>query len=170
MGIFDRLRNKKENEEKDVLKNEEVELNKNIIFVMSIFADLIDNQFCLDRKQLKDNGAIYYENGKNGTKFDWNTNEHISPFYVFYKNGEGAIKLLIYKDGTIEAFLYEKGKSEPCNTMSLKASGETAKAIVVLMYTISDCKGLFDQSLFKLDLLYVSNESDILEFEKEELI
>lgn len=165
MGLFDVFKRKKEDNE---INSEKIKLNENIVFIMSIFKDILDNQFNYDKNQLKDNGSIYYMNGQNGTKFDWNTNEHLSPFYVFYKNGNGAIKLIINKDGTIVAFLYDKGKSEPYNNLQIEVSKEMVKNIAVLMYSIADSKGLFDQPISNLDFTYISNENDVIEFEKED--
>ena len=88
-------------------------INENIAFIISIFHDLIVNKFNINRKQLLENGDIYYMNGKNGTKFDWDINEHISSFIVSYKNGSCAIELMCFKDGNINVFAYKMGENKP---------------------------------------------------------
>lgn len=62
---------------------------------------------------LENDGAIYYMNGRDGTEFDWYVNDKLPPFMVFYNDKEnlGAIKLLLYNNGGVEAYIYdEKGK------------------------------------------------------------
>ena len=62
---------------------------------------------------LENDGAIYYMNGKDGTEFDWYVNDKLPPFMVFYNDEAnlGAMKLLLYKDGGIEVYIYdENGK------------------------------------------------------------
>ena len=62
---------------------------------------------------LEKDGAIYYMNGRDGTEFDWYVNSKLSPFMVFYDDEDnlGAIKLLLYRDGSIVVYIYdEKGK------------------------------------------------------------
>lgn len=62
---------------------------------------------------LEKDGAIYYMNGRDGTEFDWYVNSKLSPFMVFYDDEDnlGAIKLLLYRDGSIAVYIYdEKGK------------------------------------------------------------
>lgn len=163
MGIFNFFkRQKNENWENTA----DLKINQYLVFVMSMINDLIDNQFGCNRRMLKDNGAIFYMNGQNGTKFDWDTNEHVSPFYCYYKNGKGAIKFIINKDGTAVAYYYLNGKNEPCNNTQTEFSEKTAKDIAVLMYTISDCRGLFDQPLNNLEFTYNCTENDVAEFDR----
>lgn len=62
---------------------------------------------------LEKNGEIYYMNGKDGTEFDWYVNDKLPPFMVFYNDEAnlGAIKLLLYNDGSIVIYIYdENGK------------------------------------------------------------
>ena len=165
MGLLDIFKKKDINSE----VHTSGEVNKYLAFVIAMINNLIDNQFSCDRRLLKDNGAIFYMNGKNGTKFDWQTNEHLSPFFVFYKDGNGAIKLVINKDGTAVAYYFLKGENNPCNTIQTEFSDKTAKDIAVLMYTISDCKGVFDTAITNLETTYNCTEFDNLEFEKNDM-
>lgn len=145
-------------------------INKNIQFVINVFNDLIDNQFKCRRKDLVDNGAIFYFNSQNGTKFDWEKNDHISTLATIYPNGTEAVKVLIYKDGLMQVYYYKKGSKQPDATLNSQVSIETAKTIAILLFSISDRKGLFDKRLEKLDISYEITEDDINKFEDEDFI
>lgn len=164
MEIFNFFKVKNE----DLSNSEDVKINEYLLFVMKMINHILDNEFRCDRRMLKDNGAIFYMNGQNGTKFDWNVNEHVSPFYCYYKNGKGAIKFLINRDGTAVAYYYLNGKNEPCNSIQTQFSEKTAKDIAILMYTISDVKGLFDQPIANLEFTYNCTSGDAFEFDKED--
>lgn len=161
---------KKNLKEEVVGSNVEVKINEYIVFVMSMINNLIDNQFKCDRSKLKNNGEIFYLNGQNGTKFDWNINEHLSPFYCFYKSGKGAIKFIINKDGTAVAYYYNNGEDKPCRNIQTEFSEKTAKDIAVLMYAIADSKALFDQPISNLEYTYVCVSDDMDKFDREDLI
>lgn len=62
---------------------------------------------------LEGNGTVYYMNGRDGTEFDWYINEKLPPFMVFYNDEAnlGAVKLLLYSDGSTVVYLYgDQGK------------------------------------------------------------
>lgn len=58
---------------------------------------------------LEGDGAVFYMNGRDGTEFDWHVNGKLPPFMVFYNDKEnmGAVKLMLYKDGTVVLCLYD---------------------------------------------------------------
>ena len=161
---------KKKNTQNINNQNDKYKINKNIQFVINVFNDLIDNQFNCNRKDLVNNGAIFYFNGQNGTKFDWYNNNHISTLATIYPNGTEAVKILIYKDGLLQAYYYKKGSTQPNATLNTQVSIETAKKIATLLFSISDCKGLFDKRLEELELSYEITEDDINKFEDENFI
>jgi hypothetical protein len=134
---------------------------------MNIFKDLIDNQFNCNRNNLVDNGVIFYFNSQNGTKFDWYNNNHISTLAAIYPDGTEAVKVLIYNDGNIQVYYYKKGSMKPDNELTTKISKETAKEIAIILYTISDKKGLFDKRLNELDICYKLTSEDIINFEND---
>lgn len=137
---------------------------------MNVFSDLIDNQFNCNRRDLVDNGAIFYFNGQNGTKFDWYNNNHISTLATIYPDGMEAFKVHIYRNGLLQAYYYKKGSKQPDATLNTQVNIETAKTIAILLFSISDCKGLFDKRLEKLDFSYEITEDDINKFEDENLL
>ena len=145
-------------------------INKNIQFIVNMFRDLINNQFKCNCKDLVYNGAIFYFNGQNGTKFDWYTNHHISTLATIYPDGTEAIKVHIYDDGNVQTYYYKTGSNQPDDMLHTQISIETAKAIAILLFSISDCKALFDKRLDELDLSYEPTEDDIIKFEDEKFI
>ena len=145
-------------------------INKNIQFIINIFRDLINNQFKCNRKDFVYNGAIFYFNGQNGTKFDWYTNHHISTLATIYSDGTEAVKVHIYDDGNVQVYYYKKGSTQPDDTLHTQISIETAKTIAILLFSISDRKALFDKRLDELDLFYEITEDDIIKFEDENFI
>lgn len=144
--------------------------NNNIQLVVNIFCDLLDIKYKCNRKDLVDNGAIFYFNGQNGTKFDWNNNNHLSTLATIYPDGTEAIKVHIYKDGFVRAYYYKKGSKQPDDILDYQVSKETAKKIAVLLFTISDRNSLFDKRLEKLDLSYEITDEDVCKFEDDDFI
>ena len=60
-----------------------------------------------ENEKLCDDGAIYYMNGNDSTRFDWLCNDRLCEFMKFYKSTEmGYIKVLCYRNGTMEAHVY----------------------------------------------------------------
>ena len=66
----------------------------------------------IDRSALIDNGAVYYMNGNDGTDFDWEANGRLCEFYIFFDESEmGAVKILVGKNGTAEAYVFPNGEA-----------------------------------------------------------
>lgn len=54
-------------------------------------------------------GKIYYQNGNDGTRFDWNVNDMLCEFMLFYKKSEmGYVKLVCSKNGTFTTYTYDE--------------------------------------------------------------
>ena len=134
-----------------------------------MFENLINNQFKCNRKNLVYNGAIFYFNGQNGTKFDWYTNHHISTLATTYSDSTEAVKVHIYDDGNVQAYYYKVGSNQPDDTLHTQISIKTAKTIATLLFSISDYKALFDKRLDELELFHKITEDDIAKFEDENL-
>ena len=143
-------------------------INKDIQFIIDMFNDLIDNEFKCNRRELVDNGSIFYFNSTNGTKWDWNINNHISTLASIYVDGSEAIKVLIFKDGCVQAYYYKKGSAKPDDTLENNIDKKTAKSIASLLFTISDRKDIFDKPLEALDIVHELTEDDINKFEDED--
>lgn len=63
---------------------------------------------------LDENGAIYYRNGNDGTKWDWEENDRTCEFMNYYKStGYGCVKAFVQSDGYIVGYFYpEEGRGE----------------------------------------------------------
>ena len=70
-------------------------------------------------------GKIYYMNGNDGTAFDWNCNERVCEFMVFHENEMGYIKLMVYKDNTMRAYIYADGGMHPTDEKEFTYNGNT---------------------------------------------
>ncbi len=65
---------------------------------------------------LEENGAVYFMNSKDGTEFEWYVNGKLPPFMMFYDDEAkmGAVKLLLYRDGTVQVFIYDNAGKNLC--------------------------------------------------------
>lgn len=65
---------------------------------------------------LEENGAVYFMNGKDGTEFEWYVNDKLPPFMMFYNDEAkmGAVKLLLYRDGAVQVFVYDNAGKNLC--------------------------------------------------------
>lgn len=103
---------------------------------------------------LYDNGAIYYQNGNDGTDFDWKVNDCLCEFMVFYKKSEmGFIKLRVNRNGNIDIYVYNESAYTPKHQETVKNllySGD-AQDLAATMYIIADKKKLYDTDIEKLD-------------------
>ena len=100
---------------------------------------------------LENGGAIYYMNGKDGTEFDWYVNDKLPPFMMFYNDDAnlGAMKLLLERDGRIEAYIYdEKGKKliQKVET-SLDVAETDVLELAVLLRNEADDKHIWEASI-----------------------
>ena len=69
-------------------------MNKILKEIKEIMIDCIEKHLPeISFKDLEDNGAVFYMNGKNGTEFDWYVNNKLSDFMIFY-NDENNIVVL----------------------------------------------------------------------------
>lgn len=68
---------------------------------------------------LEENGAVYFMNSKDGTEFEWYVNDKLPPFMMFYDDEAkmGAVKLLLYRDGTVQVFVYDNSGKNMCKEM-----------------------------------------------------
>ena len=99
-------------------------------------------------------GAVFYMNGKNGTEFDWFVNDRLPSFMMFYDDEEklGAVKAMVYKDGTIFLYVYEdRGRS-----LKQELSGKTGfeekelLSLAVLLRTAADDRRIWDADIEKI--------------------
>ena len=69
------------------------------------FIDKVISDNGIEKSSLYENGAVYYENGNDGTDFDFEVNGRTCEFYVYYGNGDGAIKCFV-TEKEIVAYVY----------------------------------------------------------------
>ena len=65
---------------------------------------------------MEENGAVYFMNSKDGTEFEWYVNNKLPPFMMFYDDEAkmGAVKLLLYRDGVAQVFVYDNAGKNMC--------------------------------------------------------
>lgn len=120
---------------------------------------------------LEENGAIYYMNGRNGTEFDWYVNDRISDFMVFYNDEKnlGALKLTLYKDGTILIYIYgDKGNKliKEVKTKS-KASAKEILDLAIILKLEADDKKIFDKDIDIINTKIKIGSNEITDFEND---
>lgn len=96
----------------------------------------------ISTQDLEENGKIYYMNDKNGTIFDYYTNNHLSPFMCFYDDKEnmGAIKLILYIDGKIDIYLFKNHINAPYKEIStsISVTHDEILELAVIMNKVAD--------------------------------
>ena len=102
------------------------------------------------------NGKIYYQNGNDGTQFDWRCNDMLCEFMLFYKETEmGYVKLSCMRDGTFVTYTYDKDgqyKYSPYARRKIYRVLTPAgmQAFYRKMRTIADDKELYDKPIDEL--------------------
>lgn len=99
------------------------------------------------------NGAIYYQNGNDGTEFDWKANNCLCEFMVFHKASEmGFIKAIVKRNGNVNVYVYDDGEYSPKHETKLKNvfTKQDTEWFAGLMLCIADNKDLFDIDIEKL--------------------
>lgn len=69
------------------------------------FIDDVITKHNIDRNELDNQGAVYYCNGNDSTAFDYTANGRTCEFYVYWKNGDGAIKTTVNEE-IIHCYIY----------------------------------------------------------------
>lgn len=102
-------------------------------------------------EMLDANGAIYYANGNDSTRFDWNCNNRLCEFYVFHKNEMGFIKALVNRDNSIDMYIYEDGGMRPTYKFTEEMENLKASSFANLMNYIADDEYKWDKPIDELD-------------------
>lgn len=92
---------------------------------------------------LEENGAVYFMNSKDGTEFEWYVNGKLPPFMMFYDDEAkmGAVKLLIYRDGTVMVFVFDNAGKNMCKEVRTRIECGEEKLLelaVLLKYQAED--------------------------------
>ena len=103
----------------------------------------------VDSRMLCENGAICYMNGNDSTEFDWQANERLCEFMIFWKISEvGFIKVFVNKNGKAEWYVYNDGAWSPKASGSVQlVSEDEALTFAALMVVIADNKFLWDKNI-----------------------
>lgn len=121
----------------------------------------------INLSDLEENGKVFYMNGQNGTLFDYNTNEKLSDFMCFYKDGTcGIIKLRINKDASSHIYLYRYGEKVPFIDKDLlnQFTKDEVFNLAIILNKVMDEKGIFDKSINDYDFSIEINNKDKDEF------
>ncbi len=110
------------------------------------FNSIVDADLCED-------GTPFYFNSKNGTSYDWRTNNHSCEIFLFYKSTErGFLKIYVSKSGKIYGWGYlDEGAGEPVPLEALTIGKQKAFAIYKLFKKIADNTDNLDCSFNELD-------------------
>lgn len=67
-----------------------------LTYIKDLFDEVIDGKRegvpAINRENLYENGAIFYENGDNGTDYEYRVNQKTCDFRVYYEDGTPYIK------------------------------------------------------------------------------
>lgn len=122
-----------------------------LTFIKDLFDDVIDGK-CdgidpIDRNELYENGAIYYENGNDGTDFDYQCNNKTCEFYVYLKNGDGYIKCNQRRD-ELQMFVYNRySPFDGTHKEIVRPSKYDLKTICAHLMENFDNKGRYDEPI-----------------------
>lgn len=123
-------------------------------------------------QDLEENGKIYYMNDRNGTIFDYYTNNHLSPFMCFYNDKEnmGAIKLILYNDGKIDMYIFKNHENEPYKNIStsINATYDEILELAVIMNKITDNDSKWAFSIEDINSDIEITKDEIKEFISQE--
>lgn len=106
------------------------------------YPEITDDMLCKD-------GELFYMNSTNGTYFDWNVNQKLSPMFLFYKDTElGFLKIQIYNDDMVYGCVYlDGGNADPIRIKETYLDKGDAKYLYKLLLQETDHKHLFDRVL-----------------------
>lgn len=130
---------------------------------MNVILDEIKSIMEQNRKQylpqvksgdLEENGAVYFMNSRDGTEFEWYVNDKLPPFMMFYDDETkmGAVKLLLYRDGAVQVFVYDNAGRNMCKDVRTRieyGEEELLDLAVLLKYQTED-SGKWNANIEKL--------------------
>ena len=135
--------------------------------IKGVFADIREKCPLIKDEDLRDNGAIFYMNGNDGTDYDWNVNDCTSEFYVFHDNKAGFIKLYVNKGDTYTAYVYPNGEMSAIATFSGDLDEGDSLYLAALLYRKADEEYFYDANIDEIDFSYEPNEWDLQKMKNE---
>lgn len=113
-----------------------MEATKTIKKIIDYINEKIDT-FKVDRKSLIDFGGIFYMNGNDGTMFDFEENNRLCEFEVFYCSTNYCfLKMFIHKDGEVFTYVYDE--IEKNKYIEFKSFEFDEKEVEELAYFMND--------------------------------
>lgn len=102
----------------------------------------------------EENGAVYFMNSNDGTEFEWYVNDKLPPFMMFYDDEAkmGAVKLLLYRDGTVRVFVYDNAGKNMCKEVytRIECGEEELLDLAVLLRHQAEDSGKWDTNIESL--------------------
>ena len=121
-------------------------------------------KYNLNDSDLYKNGAVFYMNGNDGTDFDWDANDKVCEFVVFYKESEmGALKLDFYKNDTVSYYFFKDGEWNATETGEMDAPCSVAR-LACYLYGTFDKKDRWDEEITDWNF----RDSETIPFEEDE--
>lgn len=126
----------------------DAKIRKYIDYCRSLLPEVTDEELASE-----DGDIIFYMNGNDSTSFDWNVNDMLCEFYLFYKDsGMGFVKAIVNKNDTINGYVYKNKEYRPIEThperMNL-AKGD-AESIFRMMMRYAEKKDLCNKTLKRI--------------------
>ena len=131
--------------------------------VENFFAEIRAKYPNITDEMLDSQGAIYYMNGNDGTDFDWNANQRCCEFYMFHKNEKGFIKVHVYVDDEMEAYVYPNGEMNPAEELKSWLGKGDALYLATLLYKMADKEYIYDEIITEIDFSYEPKEWELQE-------
>ena len=126
-------------------------------FIASSINEIIEKDVeagIIKKEDLFNNAKIYYDNGRNGTYFDWTMNDHSPDFTVCYngKDQLGYIKINLFKNGDLIGYKWlDNGHGEAERISIGKLSEKDTTYLINLLLQNEEEKNLFDKPIDELD-------------------
>ena len=96
-------------------------------------------------------GAIYYQNGRNGTEWDFEENQHLPSFMVFGTHN-GLIKVNVNSNDTMVGWVYADFGMNPTHTLPVvKLDKDEARHLASQMYCLTDLVPIYNPCIDDLD-------------------
>jgi len=99
---------------------------------------------------LDTNGEIFYMNGNDSTKFDWEVNDRLCEFMIFHKDEMGFIKVCADTNGNIDGYIYKAGSMSPDERFTCSISKDAVYDAYEWISEHADGLDLWDKSLDEL--------------------
>lgn len=109
------------------------------------------NKYAEITDEVLDANGIYYMNGNDGTLFDWEYNNRLCEFYVFYKSGIGFIKACVFSDNIVRVYIYEDGGFDPVCKFTEDLKDVSASDFAKVMHSIADNRLAWDEPIDSLN-------------------